>query len=466
MKLNSPDSENSRNIRKSILMIAYYYPPDGGSGTQRTLKFSKYLSEFGWSPEILTVKESSYQNKDESLLKEAPPEDQIHRTQIIEPLKYYRSLKSRVSDEGAAQDGGQSKISIRPEPKSKSIVTTIKDSIIGSLTTPDKFVGWLPFGIWKGLQVFEERHIDIIFSTSPPVTTHLIANEIKRLTGKPWIADFRDPWNMQKQEHTSTFRKNLELKLELSVINNADRIIANTDALASSIIKSFPGINPYKVSVINNGYDEEDFSSISREALPATDKFSITHTGEFYVRIREPETFLRGLSMAIKDNRINKNDVEVNFIGGGEYTESTEYYQLLEALDLEDVVVTRERVPHCESIQYLYKSAVQFLLQPSGSTSLQIPAKAFEYLRIGRPILTLAPDGATANLIKGLGAGYVVDPDDVYEIADAVSGMYKQWKADGSGSNGRKFPIAQFNRQVLTGILATVLDNMHNRINL
>jgi len=410
---------------KPILMIAYHYPPEGASsGVLRTLKFSKYLPECGWQPHVLTLREKCYLVQDRGLLQDVPPEVVIHRTYGLDSSRHL----------------------------------AIKGRYLNLFAIPDRFISWLPFGVAQGLRIIRNWPICALYSTSPQPTAHLIAGCLKRSSKLPWIADFRDPW-IEEGLHPSpgTLRYRVESALEGWVIHNADRVTVTTPRLREEILQRYPDVSAHKIKVIYNGYDEPDFQGIGYARQ--SDCFEIIHAGLLTEEYRNPFPLLKVLSKLLYEQKIEREKCRVTFLGGGDFLLSKKLRQTLMELGLQDVVQVQPRVPNAEALRRMAGAAVLLLLQATEETSTLIPAKAFEYLRIHKPILAMTGEGATADLLQGMSECYVVSPQDPDRLMDAIEKLYAQWSQGFHEGNMRLRAIQKFERRHLTGELSRILDD-------
>jgi len=403
---------------KKVLMIAFHYPPEGGSGMQRTLKFSKYLPLFGWNTYILTVKENVYELKDESFLKEIPNSVKVIRSKSLVSKKHF-SIRGKYPD---------------------------------FLSIPDSYWSWIFDGVRVGKRIIRQENLDIIYSTSPIHTAHLIGLMLKKISKKPWIADFRDPWiggNFRFQN--SLYRLKIESWMEKQVVINCDKLICNTHPLRDDFIHRYPGLNEDRFAVIPNGYDEEDFHTI----VKGTDNNRLTfvHVGEIYPNIRNPLNLLKAIKEIIEENKKIKDKLLIRFVGGGSFVYSNNFCNWIEDLGIKNNIEIVGHVPHSECINILYHSDVLLLLQQSEKVYMQIPAKTYEYMRVGRPILAICSDGATADLIRELKAGLVVR-DTTEEIKNAII----KFSLQEISSVCDREKIRQYERKNLTKNLAKIFD--------
>lgn len=407
-------------------MVAYHYPPEGSSsGVLRTLKFSKYLPALGWQPHVLTLREELYRIKDEQLLRDIPPDVVIHRTRAFDAT-YHLAVRGRYP---------------------------------AVFAVPDRFATWLPFGVARGLRVIRKYRVRVLFSTSPLPTAHLIAASLQSLTRLPWIADFRDPWIEDGlYPKPGSARYHVESVLEALVIRRATRVTVTTEHFRREMLARYPALRPDRIATILNGYDEDDFAGLD-DVGPAS-KFEILHAGLVTPEYRDPLPLLRALRACITRGWITHQDARVVFLGGGPYLESRVFSEAVRELELGDIVQVLGRIPYRATIRRMAGAAVLLLLQASDDTRTLIPAKAFEYLRIGRPILALAGDGATADLVRDNDAGIVTDAGDQAAIESALVSLYKRWlglEPHGRLNHAHALP---FERAALTRTLAEILDSL------
>jgi len=413
------------NHVKNVLMIAYHYPPEGSSsGVLRTLKFSKYLLAHGWSPHVLTLRESFYDQRDNGLLRDIPPGVVVHRTFAMDTSRHL----------------------------------AVRGHYPAVLAVPDRVVSWLPFGVAQGLRVIRQERISALYSTSPLPTAHLIAAALRTRTRVPWVADFRDPWvedGLYPRPGTLRFR--VESALERLVVRRADRIVATTPLLRQEFLARYPELPAGKIRVIYNGYDEADFHNLH---VPGrTDLFELLHAGMVTPDYRDPLPLLRALSGLIGEGRLPQERIRLTFLGGGGWVGSPRFADEVKGLGLEGVVQVVPRIPHGEVIPRLARAASLLILQASDDTKALIPAKVFEYLRVGRPILALVFEGATSDILRGMDHCHMVTPEDQVALQRTLLALYTAWSKSPTHPS-ISHPIQQYERKYLTSELARLLDEV------
>jgi len=413
-------------VKNALLMVAWLYAPAGGSsGVLRPLKFSKYLPARGWIPHILTVRESLYRHIDQSLLGDIPVEASVHRTFAVD-LGRHLAVRGRQ---------------------------------LVPFALPDRYVGWLPFAVARGLRIIRRHQITALYSTSPSPTAHLVAAVLKAASKVPWVADFRDPWveDPGTAFGTRPWRHRLDCRLERLVVRSADRLTVTTPDLRGDFLGRYPDLPPDKVQVIYNGYDEEDFETLGPASRP--DRFEIMHAGLVDREFRNPFPLFEAVSSLIAEGRLPREHVRITFLGISPWLRSPQFTARVRALGLEAIVELVPRVPHSEALHRLGRSAVLLLLQASEDTGSLIPAKAFEYLRLGRPILALTLNGATADLLKDMDHCHVLNPADQFGLRNAVLELYGLWQRSPDGFQVPR-PVQRYARQHLTGELSRLLDGL------
>ena len=413
-------------VMKSILMVAFHYPPEGSSsGVLRTLKYTKYLPEFNWQSHVLTLTESHYPEKNPELLNEIPEEVHVHRTHAFNSAKHF----------------------------------AIRGRYLALLAIPDRFVSWWPFGVVRGVKIIKKWPIQALYSTSPQPTTHLIAGWLKKLTKLPWVADFRDPWIEEGLYPVpGTLQYKLESKLENWVIQSADHVTVTTARLKEDFLRRYPNISPQKISVIHNGYDEADFQKLQHTNSP--EHFEIIHAGLITQEYRNPFPLLKAVSQILRKGKAQGHRIRVTFLGGGGFLHSKAFQDMVGSLGLNEVVHVEPRVPNSNALLRMAGAAVLLLLQATEDTSTLIPAKAFEYLRINKPILAVTGNGATADLLMGFSDCYVHSADDSNGMFETIQELFSRWSQGVTTGKTRLQDIQQYERRNLSWEFSQILNRL------
>jgi glycosyltransferase involved in cell wall biosynthesis len=408
-----------------VLLLAYHYPPLGGPGVFRTLKFTKYLPKFDYQPFILTVKNPLYKLKDSSLMAEIPIEANVSRVFSFE----HKLLR----------------------------VPRLININLKWFYLPDEHIGWLPFAVFYGSKLIKKEDIEVIFATSPSYTTLLLGSLLKKKTKIPLVVDFRDLWvNNSFIEYPARFHKFIESKMEKHVLAQADYITVVSDLIRDDLIRRYPFVRP-KIETLTNGFDPEDFEELDLQK--ESRKFRIAYTGSIYGGLTA-RTFLSALKKLVIENEELKKNIEVVFVGNyGKETQS-----LVGELSLEENVKLKGYVSHKKSLDLIAGSNVLLLLiTVLGSKGKEIlTGKIFEYLASKKPIIAIAPeDNLASKLIKSLDAGVIVPPRNVELVKEAILLFYKKWKDEkllGLAINSNE--LQKFNRINLTQRLSRIFDKV------
>lgn len=426
---------------KRVLIITYYWPPSGGAGVQRWLKFAKYLPANGWQPVIYTPDNPEAPAEDLSLGKDIPPSCEVIKRKIIEPYSFYRIFTGRGSGEkvnAGFLDEGRS-----PGLKDKMAVW-----IRGNLFIPDARRFWINPSIRFLKHYLRQHPVDVIVSTGPPHSMHLIARALKKSTGIPWVADFRDPWtgiDFYHQLMLSNYADRRHHKLEKEVLTAADRVVTVGWEVARQLSK----ISGRQVDVITNGYDQDDvavdYSSVERDP----GKFIIRHVGALN-KDRNHESFWIAIK-ALLDDKSCEKELCVELIGKSDASvrESVAKY------GLEKVVTFVSYVPH-EAISSLLKTADLLYLPINNTPNAKaiLTGKIFEYIASGTPVLGIGPeDGDAARVLKDCDAGVMLGYMDSAGIIDIIN----QLKIEDNNDIDLKYSRSYLTK-MMTGIFESVID--------
>ena len=380
-----------------LLLVTLYFPPAGGGGVQRPLKFASHLPAHGIETHVLAPDDPKWVHEDAEL--PLPTQAWVHRARYVGPRG------RRLADELHGKTGVE--------------LARVRASSVGRrLLLPDENVTWNATAIPKAISIVRREGIDVVLTTSPPVSVHLIGAAVKKATGAKWVADLRDA--IVRHPHRSTegvgaaVKERARAGVSQLVARQADLIVAAAAAIADET----RALDPQgRVVTITNGSDFDDFAGLRYER---TDRFRLTHTGSFFGR-RDPRPFLRALA----DSGLE--DVTVRFVG--DFRPGDREY--VRELGLDDRVELIEYVPRRESLRLQRESDALLLLIPTadGRGRGVLSGKVFEYLAAERPILAVVPeDGAAADLIRESGAGVVAGPDDVAAIRAALTSLHERWR--------------------------------------
>jgi hypothetical protein len=417
---------------RHVLVVAFHYPPDNSStGVLRTLKFTQYMGNFGWRPHVLTVDPEIYSFRDPDLHSGLPSGIEVTRTRCLD-------IKSALG---------------------------ICGRYPGWLAVPDRFNGWLISGYRPARRILANPGVDVIYSTQPVPTAHLLAWRLKRVSGLPWVADFRDPWI---EETITGIRGRLERWLERRVVLTADCVICNTPLMREAFLERYPDVPQERFVVITNGYDEADFLDLPRPAVEGP--LTIAYPGVVDSGNRNPLPLIESVGRAVRRGDIPADDVALCFLGGGPYLFSETVSTALRHWKL-DGVTTRiaERVPYRESLGRLARADVLIVLsEPTGVgrladaeraySRMMVPAKVYEFVRLQRQILALVSGGAVREMLESLGAGCTVSPNHPEVAAQFLARCYADRHRVRNLPPAVPAALAAYDRRVLTKRLVGQFD--------
>ena len=446
---------------KNILIVAYFYPPLGGAGVQRTLKFAKFLKKFGYNVNVLTVNNEMGTIKDESLKLESTDGIKVFRALQRENFIINAILNRNVTDVKIVKTDNKEvveKTSSQITFKSK-IKRKVKKYLLGvyrNMYIPDDKISWKKDAVELGLKIIKEEKIDIIYSTSAPYTSHLIALELKQKSSIPWIADFRDQWVANPFVSYSSYAKRKNEKMEKMVIEKADAVISVSKPIIDEFICRYSNEQANKFKVITNGYDEEDFDDFNIDKIST--KYVITHNGTLYGK-RSPKNFLLAMDNLIRDKKIKQDEIKIRFVGqiGKDAQEDIRFF--LDRYD--NIIEFISYLPHIQSLKKLEDSSATLLIIEAGEGSDGIfTGKIFEYIRSGRDVIGIVPSGVAKDLILHTNTGFCAHPDMVDEIEAVVYKSYSIWKGTEEKLDINWERVKKYNRENLTHELKGIIENL------
>ena len=402
------------NIVKRVLILTYYWPPIGGAGVQRWLKHSKYLREFGWEPVIYTASNPDRSIVDESLVAEIPEDIEVVFNRVFEPYDIYRALtgakKSEAVSHGFTDATGKS-----------GIVNRLGMWVRANFFIPDARKFWIKPSIKVITKYLKTSPVDVIISTGPPHSMHLIAMELNKKTGIPWVADFRDPWtnnDFYDKLPLTKWADQRHKSYELEVLQKASRVVTVSWNWANQISE----MSGRKVDVVTNGFDPSDFKT---KSSGSNKKFVILHAGSMYSD-RNPRVFWNALGEMVTNNDGFKNDLEIKLTG----TIDGSVIRSIHEAGLKDNTELISYQPHNIVIESMQNASVLLLLLNDSSDILgRIPGKLFEYLAAGRFIMCIGnTDGDSAKIISETQSGTSRMFDDYQGISEDLEKAYNQWQ--------------------------------------
>ncbi len=433
------------NCQKKILIITYYWPPAGGPGVQRWLKFAKYLPEFGWKPVIYTPENPSYPLLDESLMKDVPKDIEIVKTKIWEPYQ----LAEKLNKSNKKFKAGQFDVGKNQSWKSKLSIW-----VRGNFFIPDARVFWVKPSVKFLEQYLKENKIDVVVTSGPPHSLHLIGLHLKKkLPNLKWIADFRDPWTEISYYKHLKLTKSSDQKhrqLENEVFKNADITLATSYSDAENFKK-----NGANAICITNGFDETDAPKTKELSNSQTlqHKFTLSYIGVLE-QLRNPENLWKALDYLVKTNSGFAENFSLKFVGRVDDKILNE----IENSGLKNHILNLGYVSHDKAIDEMAKSSLLLITNfPNESSKGIIPGKIFEYLATGKQIISFGPaDADVSKILDETKAGKHFSYSDSEKIKDFILEKFELWKNGNLIENTQN--IEQFSRKNLTKKLVEILE--------
>lgn len=412
------------SMTKRVLFIAYSFPPHGGMGVQRSVKFVRYLPNYHWQPTVLTTSARSTLT-DPEMARQVSPETTIVRVGgLVLPVSWPWRLRYGI----------------------RQWILTVDDQI-----------GWLPFSVRRARQLMKRNSFDLIYSTSGPYTDHLVALRLKRKTGLPWVADFRDPWlDNYSQEFATKAHRALCAHLEQQIIEAADQVLVVNEQMRTQFLNRYSSLSPSNCIVLPNGFDPNDYEGLKPVAHDG--RFTLVHAGSLYgTRVQSVRVFLLALARCFQNQGISRRKICVRFVGRAGH----EAQEQVQTLGLGDVVEFLGHLPHQEALAHQLAADLLLLVVGSGPGSSAVATgKIYEYLAAGKPILALTPASAAADLLEEAQVGMIAPPDDPKAIVSALTRLYRDWREGRLQAAPDPSFLARYDRRNQAARLAQIFDEL------
>ncbi len=434
---------------KRLLFVTFDFPPCRTSAVYRHVGLLKYLQKFGWQPSVLTVRDRRPEAQDRSLLERFPREIPIERTDYLSLTAWETPVGKGIRDLGGLEP-------VSPRRPQKWFDRKIRAGgafIRSCLYYPDETAGWVPWGLRRALRMHRERPFDLVYTSSPPRSAPLIGWWMKRLTGIPWVTEFRDPWYPPQRP----LRRMFERWLQTSLLRQASALVLISQGFAQELQLRY-GVPAQKLFVVPNGFDEEDFAALP---TPADHFFPpgyihLAHFGIVYPKFSG--SFFPALAELVREQPQLRERLRVHIIGFPD----EDCARSAQEEPLQGIVQIHEFMEHSQALVAMLQSDVLLLfLGDSQVSRLSGLGKIYWYLRCRRPILAIAPEGGARDLLLESQAGWVVPPHDRAQIKEALRQMLHAPTA-GSRSATPDF-VARFRYDTLAGRLAEVLNVVQAR---
>ncbi len=426
----TPQEDNTGSSRKAFF-IAYHYPPIRSAGVARTRAFLRHLPEFGYQSNVLTT--SAFGGGDEVL-------------RAWEPLSLYRWLFNKEARSGRAHSATRTRSGYLSRLGSVALI-------------PDLQISWLPAAFWRGLRHLRAESSDLIYSSFPPASAHLLALLLKQATGLPWVADFRDSWifdPLDPRLERESWRRALEMRLEETVLRTADAVVCASEIAAEHLRVTYPA-EAEKIRVIANGFETSEFPAAPPP--PNEDVLRIVHTGSFsfsHLR-RTPGPLFAALRTLLERDPSWPERLQVLLVGALSADEQQSAADLVER----KLVQLKGLCEHEEALAFQRSAHVLLLVDHARPwPASNVPGKFYEYLAMRRPLLSLGGSGMVERLIKELNAGLHVFCDDPQAICASLEALYARFSRGQLQLQTRPEDLRRFHRRELTRELARCFDDV------
>jgi len=419
-----------------VLVIAYYFPPMGLSGVQRTLKFVKYLRNYGWEPTVITTGNVAYFAHDESLQSELDNSGvRVIRVAGSEP-------NSILSRKGTVKLPSE-------------FVRNLFNKLSQIFFIPDNKKSWSKKAYRKAIEIIAQEHFDCVFITGPPFSQFDIFSSIKKEHNIPLVLDYRDLWyDSYFAFYPTSIHKFIHKKKEYAALKAADVIIVTNRKLKENILNTFQFLTFNDIVIIPHGYDQDDFDKVTAQPKPLN-KMVLMYSGIFMV-YSTPKYFLQAFKQLLIENTDIASNIELHFVG---YLRK-ENQKLIRKLNLQSSVKDHGYVNHLESISKLKSADVLwFMVGKRKNIEAILPGKVYEYIGSKKPIIACVPDGAAKMATNEYKASFITEPDNIDQIKNTIAHVYKLYKEGKLPVPDDKF-VEGFRRDLLTEQLALQLNKV------
>ncbi len=422
---------------KRVLIIAYYWPPAGGPGVQRWLKFVTYFREFDIEPVVYVPDNPHYPLIDKSFLGEVPDDITVLKQPIKEPYRWAKLLSGKKTKQLSS--------GIIPKKKASPIARAML-WVRGNFFIPDARVGWVKPSVRFLTKYLSENPVDLVITTGPPHSLHLIGRALKRDLGLTWMTDFRDPWttiHYHASLRLSQSSKKKHKELERSVLTECDQVVVTSKTTA----EEFARITDVPVEVITNGYDiKEDIKAVLDE------RFSLVHVGSLLSE-RNPIVLWEVLTELCLENPEFDDSLEIKLAG----TVSQDIVDAIESVGLGEKLMLPGYVPHSEAVQMQHNARILLLIEMNTpETRVILPGKLFEYLAARRPVLAFGPEGSDiADILIETKSGDYFSYDQKEELKQRVRQLYEAFRQGGPFLTSEN--VEKYSRRNITARMAKII---------
>lgn len=428
---------------KKVLIITYYWPPAGGPGVQRVLKFVKYLPQFGWEPIVLTVKNGEFPAIDQSLEKDIPVNCTVYKAKSLEPFALYKKFIGK-------NDDNEIPTFVLNKNKSDSFKDKLAKWIRLNFFIPDAKIGWIPFAVSDGIKIINKHNIDLIFSSSPPHSVNIVGKKISQKSGLFWVADYRDPWTDAFWHEGGSNRNYFSHKID-SILEKSCLARANTiSTVSESLIKLFERKAKNDYMLLPNGFDSDDFNNIINSS---SQKFRIHYIG-YLGKDQKINNFLEAI-ISLPKELIQK--IEINFYGNIHQT----IIDKIDSLALKNVIKINPYVSHKDAVNIMKNSELLLLVIPDvRKNALIVTGKLFEYLATENYILGIGPtDSDVIKILNKTKCGEMFNYSD--DLNKVLTRQIQKWE-NGQQISVNSEALQNYSRKALASQLAEKFNQVIN----
>lgn len=402
--------------RPRALVVAYDFPPHAAIGTMRTLRVVQQLAKEGWDVTVLTSDPRTFRAStpvDHALVARVPPEVTVLRARSARVFEALKSLVPRRTGGGATDKAPSTSATAATHapkrPRQPSALKRALDSVDAALAIPDQESAWLVPAVAVALAHYRGRRPDVLYSSAPPWTGQLVARALSTALRCPWVADFRDPWSRAPwRESRHAFTRTAAAWLERRVVAKADAILFVTEGNRREFCNFYRAPTADKFHLVLNGCDPSEFDALGPPPAPARERFVLLHAGSLY-GARSPLPIMRAMSSLLGQGAIARDTFCLRLLGQPTVP-GMDLQGSIRELGLEGMVEPIARVERQESLREMQAASALLLVQPG--TTVSVPGKLYEYFAAGRPILAIAEEGETSDIVRQAGNGLVVAPGD------------------------------------------------------
>lgn len=423
-----------------LLMLSYPFPPNASAGAVRSERFARYLPQFGWDVDVVTIQPRKDMFEDTERLKIFGEHVRVHFTKTLDPWLWLRDKRPR-----------------------NAACRALRSVLMRVSSFPDHMLLWVPFAVREGLRICRKRGIDAIYSSSPPHSTHLAGQILSGLTKKPWVADFRDPWTLNAYRDKGIIDQGLlkmERLLEKRVLIKASVILANTRANLNNMLAAFPFLEERKCHLLPNGWEE--FPPEYYEKAKRNGPLTIVHAGTFYPRFK-PYALFHALAAWRTGQTppdvppLGAEDIEVILLGARD----DETKRIVHELRLEDMVEIRPWVPLEEARKFMCHADLLWASLGTGKESATyIPSKLYEYIAAKRPILGFFPPGEAESIIREMNLGVSLLEDDPMPVIRFLCHAIQEHRNAGLNYSPDFERVKRYRFSTIASRFSLVLDSL------